>query len=208
MSKIKCGCALLCSSYTDTLRILKCTMSSFQIVNKLGEFPFVVFGGSYRCCVPSVAEATKATEIVIDGIAGVTRHMFCTRVYPQGRFCCGQCGESKVLDVDSRAWAIRSSDGGCPLVCPKLVCEDCVESEAFSEGCRFAVLAHEDFYVTMRSDAKRARARSLVSRWQGNAKLRKERREFALKSALVFKGMFESRPEGWQDAWGAFIMHA
>jgi hypothetical protein len=182
-------------------------MSSFQIVDEPGKFPFVMFAGGYRCCAPSIVEAMEATEIEIDGIAGVVGHQYCTRVYPQGRFCCGECGEWKELNVNSRAWAIRSSYGGCALVRPKLVCEDCSDSEAFSEGCRFATLAHEDFYVSMRGDARRARARSLVSRWQGNAKLRKERREFALKSAFVFREMFESRPEGWQDAWGAFIVH-
>jgi hypothetical protein len=183
-------------------------MSSFQIVEEPGMFPYVVFAGGYQCTAPSVVEAIKATEIEIEGIAGVLRHQYCTRVQPLGRFCCGACGEWKVLDVNSRAWAIRSSQGACPLVCPRLVCEDCSESEAFEEGCRFAVLAHEDFYVSMRHDAKKARARALVRKWQENARLRKERREFALKSALVFKEMFVNRFENWQPAWSAFMVHA
>lgn len=182
-------------------------MSSFQIVDKPGEFAYVMFGGGYRCFAPSVVEAMEATEIEIDGIAGVRGHQYCTRVYPQGRFCCGKCGEWKVLDVDNWAWAIRSSYGGCDLVFPKLVCEDCSELEAFSEGCRFAVLACEEFYVSMRHNANKAFARSFAGRWRKNAHLRKEKREFALNSALVFRQAFANRPEGWQGAWGAFMVH-
>jgi hypothetical protein len=183
-------------------------MSSVQIVDKQGMFPYVVFGGGYKCLTPSVVEAVRATEIEIEGIAGVLGHEYCTRIYPRGRFCCGECGEWKVLDVNNRAWAIRSSQGSCPLVCPRLVCEECSDSEAFEEGCRFAILGHEDFYMTMRSDAKKACSRALVRKWQENARLRKERREFALKTALVFRGMFECRPESWQQAWSAFMAHA
>lgn len=90
---------------------------------------------------------------------------------------------------------------------PKLMCGDCSDDETFEEGTRFAVLACEDLYVNMRYNAKKALAKFLVSRWRGNAKLRKEKREFALNSALVFREMFENRPEGWQAAWGAFIAH-
>ena len=182
-------------------------MSSVQIVNDV-QFPYVVFGGGYKCSVPSVVEAAAATEIEIDGIAGVAKQQYCTRVYPHGRFCCGECGEWKVLDMDNKAWAVRSSYGGCALVRPQLLCEDCSDGEAFSEGCRFAVLAQEDLFVIMRHEAKKAQAKSFGNKWQGNAKLRKERREFAFKSALVFREMFEGRPEAWQDAWGAFMVHA
>jgi hypothetical protein len=60
----------------------------------------------------------------------------------------------------------------------------------------------------MRYDAKKARSGGLVRKWRDNARLRKERREFALKSALVFKDVFENRPESWQQAWSAFMVHA
>lgn len=200
---------LCCVQHIQTLyaSFRECTMSSFQIVDKPGEFPYVVFGGGYRCYSPSVVEAMAATEIQIDGIAGVVGHRWCTKTYPRGRFCCGKCGEWKVLDVENWAWAVRSSYGGCPLVFPKLMCGDCSDDETFEEGTRFAVLACEDLYVNMRYNAKKALAKFLVSRWRGNAKLRKEKREFALNSALVFREMFENRPEGWQAAWGAFIAH-
>lgn len=195
-------------------------MSSFQVVDKSGEFPYVKFAGSYCCEAPSIVEAIKATEIEIEGIAGVTRHQYWVRIYPQGRFCCGQCAEWKVLDVESRAWAVRSAYGGCPLVNPKLVCEDCIEGGAFLGGCRYAVLAHDDFYVSMRNNARKALVKPLVTRWQGNAKLRKERRELAIMSGLVFKRVFfkkdpndtvqteKERPEGWQQVWNVFIVHA
>jgi hypothetical protein len=183
-------------------------MSSVQIIDEFGVFPFVVFGGGYRCDVPSVVDAVKATEIEIEGIAGVSRHEHYVRIYPRGRFCCGECGEWKVLDVSSRAWAIRSTEGTCPLVCPKLVCEECSDSEAFSEDCRFAIFAHEDMYLILRDDAKKAWSRALVRKWRENARLRKERREFALNTALVFRKVFECRPEGWQQAWSAFMAHA
>jgi hypothetical protein len=173
-----------------------------------GMLPCVVFGGGYKCFAPSVVEAVRATELEIEGIAGVSRHDYYTRVYPRGRFCCGECGEWKAMDVTNKAWAIRSSQGGCPLVCEKLVCEECSDSDAFAEGCRFAVLAQEDFYTIMRYDAKKARSGGLVRKWRDNARLRKERREFALKSALVFKDVFENRPESWQQAWSAFMVHA
>ena len=182
-------------------------MSSFQIVDKQGMYPYVMFAGGYKCDVSSVVKACKATELEIYGIAGVTKHMYCTRVYPQGRFCCGKCSEWKVLDMNNWAWAIRSSYGECPLVCPKLVCEDCSESEDFSEGCRFAILSHEDFYVSMRNDAKKVWTRKFAHKWQVNAKRRKQHREFALKSAMVFQSMFEDRHESWQDIWSVFIMH-
>ena len=184
------------------------SMSSFKIVSEAGQFPYVVFGGGYKCSAPSVAEAMEATEVEIEGIAGVARHQYCTRIYPRGRFCCGKCDEWKEMNLISGAWAVRSSYGGCDLVCEKLVCEDCVEDEAFAEGCRFAVLAHEDFYVTMRSNAKRARGRFLVKKWQEAARRRKERREFAFKSAVVFKEMFNNRLEGWQQVWSEFMVHA
>lgn len=182
-------------------------MSCCQVVEVDGGFPCVKFAGSYQCLVPSVVDAVPATEIVVDGIAGVVRHQYCTRVYPRGRFCCGVCGEWKVLDTESRAWAIRSSQGACPLVVPKLVCEECCELDTFSEGCRFAVLAQEDMYLLMRNDAKRSNGRKLLNKWLKAAKLRKERREFALTSALVFSVQFESRSEGWVQAWHAFMTH-
>jgi hypothetical protein len=183
-------------------------MSSIKIVEQPGEFPYVVFGGGYQCMSLSVVEAVKATEIEVEGIAGVLPHVYCTRTYPQGRFCCGKCGEWKALDMFNNAWAIRSSYYDSALACDKLVCEDCADSDEFSEGCQFEVLAQEDFYWVMRIEAKDARAKSLVRKWQEYAKLRKERREFVLKSALVFKDVFENRPESWQQAWSAFMAHA
>jgi len=195
----------LCFTYTDYTTTFK--MSSYQVIDMPDMFPCIQFAGTYKCFVPSVIDAIQATEIVIDGIAGVTRHQHCTRVYPSGRFCCGECGLWKVLDTESRAWAIRSSEGDCPLVAPKLVCEECSDMDAFSEGCRFAVLAHEDFYVTMRHDFMKVYARMLSNKWRVAAKLRKERREFALKSALIFKTQFESRSEGWIHAWETFMVH-
>lgn len=196
---------LLCFANTY---FLKCTMSSFKIVNEVGQFPYVMFGGSYKCSVPSVVEAMSATEVEIEGIAGVTRRQYGTRIYPRGRFCCGKCGEWKQLDDTNWAWAVRSAYGTCPLVCEKLVCENCVaQDDAFTVGCRFATLVHEDFYWSMRADAKRTRERFLVKKWQEVVRRRKERREFALKSALVFKETFDNRLEGWQQVWSAFMAH-
>ncbi len=197
---------LCCILHLQILYVL-ITMSSCVVVAESGMFPYVVFGGQYRCLAPSVAEAVQATEIDIDGIAGVGKHQYVTRVYPRGRFCCGECGEWKVLDVINRAWAIRSTDGSCPFVRPSLVCEDCSELDAFSQGCRFAVFAHEDFYRMMREDAKQMHSKMIINKWRLSAKLHKERREFALNSALVFKGSFDERSECWLHAWRTFFAH-
>lgn len=163
----------------------------------------VMFAGGYKCDIPSIVKAFEASEIEIEGIADVVKSLHSTRIYPRGRLCCGKCGEWVELDHTSRAWAIRDSYG--TLVCPKLVCEDCADT---FNGVRYATLAQEDFYVAMRYDAKKAYAKAMAKKWQRNAMLRKERREFALKSALVFKGLFENCPEDWKHTWSVFIQHA
>lgn len=180
-------------------------MSSCKVVETDNGFSCVKFAGGYQCFTPSVITAVEATEIEVEGIAGVTRHQHFTRIYPRGRFCCGECCEWKVLDMESRAWAVRSPSEGC-LIVPKLVCEECSDLDRF-EGCRFAVLAQDDFYMCMRNDAKRLKLKVLFNKWRMAAKLRKERRDLAMKSALVFREQFESRHEGWMQVWHAFITH-
>ncbi len=180
-------------------------MSSCVVIAESGKFPYIVFAGGYKCVSPSVAEACQATDIVIDGIAGVVRREFSTRIFPSGRFCCGECNEWKTLNIDNWAWAVRSWEGDGFLVRPKLICEQCVDTDAFADGCRFAVFVHEDMYISMRHDAEVAQERLFVNKWRKFAKRRKERREFALRSALVFKEQFEDRAESWMQAWMAFM---
>jgi hypothetical protein len=162
----------------------------------------VMFAGGYKCNTPSVVKAFKASDIEIVGIADVVKSLYSTRIYPRGRLCCGKCGEWVELDNTSKAWAIRQPCGS--LVCPKLVCEDCADT---FQGVRYATLAQEDFYVVMRRDAKNADTKAMIKKWQKNAMLRKERREFALKSALVFKGLFENYSEDWKQTWFMFMKH-
>lgn len=180
-------------------------MSSCNVIVESGKAAYVVFAGGYKCMSPSIAEACQATDMVIDGIAGVVRREFGTRVFPNGRFCCGECGEWKAMDINDWAWAVRSWEDR-KLINQKLICEECVDSDAFSEGGHFAVFAHEDMYISMRHDAEMVQERLLVNKWRKFAKHRKERREFALSSALVFKEQFDDRTEGWMQAWQAFMM--
>jgi hypothetical protein len=168
----------------------------------------VLFAGGYQCAVPSVVEAIANTEIEIEGIAGVVAHQYSTRIYPRGRFCCGNCGERKEMDNNNHACAVRSYLGACDLVCNKLVCEDCLQSDDFPEGCRVAALAHEDFYMLMRFKAMKVVPKKYIKRWFQTAKVRKERREFALNSSLVFREVFEGRAEGWNQMWGIFLKRA
>jgi hypothetical protein len=184
-------------------------MSSFSVVADAhvmgGEK--VLFAGCYECMTPSVIKAVKGTEMEVEGIAGIVRYEHSIRVFPRGRFCCGECGVWKVMDQYNRAWAVRSCWGSCELMRKSLVCEECAESETFEGLARFAALTHEDYYMEIRTNAEKAYCMALVNKWKKAAKLRKERRELTLKSAWVFRGLFEGRREGWQQAWATFLVH-
>ena len=181
-------------------------MASYRICeSELMGDEFVMFCGNYSCATPSVVSAIQNTDIIIEGIAGVTGNQFSMRTYPRGRFCCAECEEWKELDKYNHAWAVRCGQT-CELVYPGLVCEDCTADDA-DQGYRFAIFAHHDYYETVRNKAKDAMIKRMVKKWRLVVHDRKEHRQMVKMASLVFQRNLTNTPVDWRSVMAAFVAH-